>query len=59
MKKTGFRIDAFHIVALLSILVITQLYFKIFVFRDFITFTSEEQIESVKEAEFGFLAQYL
>lgn len=55
----GFRIDAFHIVALLAILVIAQLYFKIFVFRDFITFTSEEQIESVKEAEFGFLAQYL
>lgn len=60
MKVKSFQIDIFSVLVLLVILSAAFTFYRVYYHRDYYpTFTTDEEIQTMKESEFGFLAQYL
>lgn len=57
--RAKFEIDIFSIGILVALASISYVLYNVYVERDFIIFTTEEDIESAIYDEYGFLAEYL
>ena len=57
--RRTFGIDPFSLTALLVLTVSTYTFYNLFLNRNFLIFTDEEQISSTIEAEFPLFVDYL
>lgn len=57
--RAKFEIDIFSIAILIALASISYVFYDAFIARDFIIFTTEEEIETAIQEEYGILAEYL
>lgn len=56
----NYTISPFNTLFFLLVLATGLVYFNVYILKDYYpTFTTEEEIQSAKDAQFGFLATYL
>ncbi len=57
--KSRFAIGVFSLLAILIVVMIARVGYRVYIAEDYPIFTDEEQIEETKIEEFGVFAEYL